>query len=136
MKKVENMTVRVSVGEGKYRVEGIGIIVEGKGLVILILGGESPHIGAVALAIPRPSLKDPRKLSATVSVLTLSGHKDDEIARPISENVAKNLNQVTVTVAGVHIDEASDQDISKLVTNSMKASKKLIIKLRTLTRIA
>lgn len=115
IEKGESNIVRVSVGVGKYRVDGVGIIAGGDGLVICILGGESPHVGAVALAIPRPSLKDPRKLGVTSSVLTLVGHKDDEIARPISENVAKELNQKTVVIAGVHINKASNQDINKLV---------------------
>jgi hypothetical protein len=31
-----------------------------EGLIILATGGEKPHVGAVAIAIPRPSLKNPK----------------------------------------------------------------------------
>ena len=123
--------IRVSAGAGKYRVDGIVIVTRG-GLVVCILGGERPHVGAIALAIPRQSLRDQKELSVTSSVLTLIGHKDDEIARPISEAIAKELNQTTVVIAGLHINKASDQDINKLIANSRQVSNKLITKLKEL----
>jgi len=131
-KSQESKIVRASAGLGKYRVEGTGIIAGEKGLIICILGGETPHIGAISLAIPRPSLRKPSKKSVTSSIFTLIGHKDDEIARPISENVASELNRITVVVAGVHIDKATDQDIRELVANSEKVSNQLIAKLKKL----
>jgi hypothetical protein len=41
----------------------------GPDLLVAIWGGEKPHIGAVAAAQPRPSLKDPAVTSATASVI-------------------------------------------------------------------
>ena len=67
-------------GQGQYRVEARGILI-GNELMVAIYGGTAPHIGAIAIAIPRPSLQDPNTTSATSSVFTLVGHKDDVIAR-------------------------------------------------------
>ncbi len=122
--------VRVSAGVGLHLVEGIGTMTRGNGLIVSILGGQTPHVGAVAVAVPRPSLKGEEKLSVTSSVFTLVGHKDDEIARPIAEKLAKQLNQVTIVASGVHIDAASKADIRKLVANSNRAAEKLISKVR------
>ena len=80
--------LRSSYGKGKFRVKVIGIPTE-NGVTICILGGDKPHIGTVALANPRPSLKNSNITSSTSSVLNLIGHKDDEIARPVSEMFAK-----------------------------------------------
>ncbi len=72
------------------------------GLVVTLVGGHT-HVGAVALATPRPSLRDHGKLSATSSVLTLPGHKDDNLARTVSERLAAALGQPITVSAGVHI---------------------------------
>jgi len=111
---------RVSVGKGKYRINLIAIITM-DGLIVNILGGEKPHVGAIAIGLPRPSLMDPSRLSATTSVFTLVGHKDDEVARPAAERLAEELNQTVVVVAGMHIERAKDEDIRKLTRNSMQA---------------
>lgn len=95
-------------------------------MVAVISGGTKPHVGAVAVAIPRPSLKDADRLSSTSSVFTLIGHKDDEVARQISEALASKLNRVAVVSAGMHIDNATDADIRKILQNAEKASKNAI----------
>lgn len=125
MKNMPSETVKLSTGKGKYKVHLIGIPTE-YGLIITILGGEKPHVGAVAVGVPRPSLKDPSKLSATSSVFTLSSHKDDEIAKPMAEKIAKKLNQTTVVVAGVHVEKASKLEIRELLTNAKKAGNEFI----------
>jgi len=119
----------LSIGKGRYRVDLTAIITM-DGLIISILGGEKPHVGAVAISIPRPSLKDPSKLSATTSVFTLLGHKDDEVARLASERLAKELNQTVVVVAGVHIEGAENEDIKKLIYNSKQAIEVFLEKIK------
>jgi len=124
----EIITVRLSSEEGKHRVTAMGIVTK-EGIIVCILGGDKPHVGAIALGIPRPSLRDPRVVSATASVLTLVGHKDDEIAKPIAENFAKELNQTTVVIVGVHIEEANESDIAKLISNCTQVADKLLEKI-------
>lgn len=122
---IRKRIVQASYGEGKHRVYCIGIIT-GKGLIVSVLGGERPHVGAVALGVPRPSLRDARAASATLSVLTLTGHKDDEIARPLAEKFAKRTRQVAVIVVGVHVKRAEQRDIDRLVANADQAAEALL----------
>ncbi|HBT48183.1 MAG TPA: hypothetical protein DEA73_09975 [Peptococcaceae bacterium] len=93
----------------------------GEGLVLYIGGGEKPHIGAVALAVPRPSLRDPEMTSATASVLAVVGHKDDELARPAALLAASRSGVPVVVVAGVHIEGAKEDEIKGLVHRSRRA---------------
>ncbi len=101
----------------------------GTDLMVAVYGGTVPHIGALAIAIPRPSLRDPNIISATSSVFTLIGHKDDIIAKCEAERLASCLNRVVVVLAGVHIDRASDTDIRKLITASSTCVKSLLYQL-------
>ena len=120
-------------GEGKYRVEARGILI-GNDLMVVIYGGTTPHIGALAIAIPRPSLRDTTITSATSSVFTLIGHKDDIIARREAERLASCLNRVVVVLAGVHIDHATDMDIQRLATASSECVSSLLCQLLTLLK--
>lgn len=118
----------VTHGEGKYRVEARGMLI-GNDLMVAIYGGTTPHIGAVAIAIPRPSLRDLNSTSATSSVFTLIGHKDDTIARREAEELASCLNRVVVVLAGVHIDHATDIDIQRLEMASSECVSSLLCQL-------
>jgi hypothetical protein len=83
----------------------------GEDISVAICGGERGHIGAVAVSQPRPSLADPERVSSTTSVITLLGHKEDELARQVAGQLAQKLG-VTVTVAcGIHIDAILPQQI-------------------------
>jgi hypothetical protein len=115
-------------GKDKYKVKLVAIE-SGEDLTVIISGGEKPHIGAMAVSIPRPSLKDLNKMSASTSVFTLTGHKEDELSKQIAENITKVTKKVTVTIVGLHIDKATSQDIGYLIQNTQKVVNKLRIKL-------
>lgn len=115
-------------GKDKYKVKLVAVR-SGEELTVIISGGEKPHIGAIGISIPRPSLKDSNKVSASTSVFTLVGHKEDELSKQIAENIAKITKKVTVTIVGLHIDKATPQDIEYLIQNTQKVVDKLIIKL-------
>lgn len=78
-------------------------------------GGERPHIGCVVLAVPRPSLGNPDAISATSSVLNVTGHKDEGICRQLAEAVAKRKNTVTVCTGGFHVDGITTEQIQELM---------------------
>lgn len=120
---------RVSVGRGKHRVVLTATITV-DGLIISLLGGDRPHVGAIAVGIPRSSLKDPSQISATTSVFTLVGHKDDEVARPAAERLAKTLNQTVIVVAGIHVEQAEDEDIERITNNSKQAVEAFLRKMK------
>lgn len=114
----------ISAGEGRLRV-CLRATEAGEDLVVTIAGGESPHVGSAAVAVPRPSLRDPAATSATASVITLVGHKDDELAKPIAEFLASKLSRTIVVVAGVHIDGATPDDIESLSDTAWELAREL-----------
>lgn len=90
----------------------------GQDLLVAIWGGEKPHIGAVAVAQPRPSLKDPDVTSATASVICFVGHKEDDLAKAAAEILAAALETQVVVTAGIHWDNLSPDAIERVVRNS------------------
>jgi gallate decarboxylase subunit D len=105
--------LRAARGEGRLRVEAVAVAVGGD-LSLAIWGGTRPHIGAVALAQARASLADPSQTSSTSSVLTLLGHKDDSVARAAADRFAATLGRTVVVVAGLHVDQATPEDLQTL----------------------
>ncbi len=89
----------------------------GDDLLVTIYGGEVPHIGAVAAAHPRPSLKNSAKLSATASVICYTAHKEDDLAKQAAETLAAALNTRVVVTAGIHWDNLSQVGIDRIVSN-------------------
>lgn len=81
---------------------------------------------AVALSVPRPGIDDPQKVSCSTIVVPLIGHKDDKIALPVAEELAKKYDCPVVVVAGIHIKNAGAGEIDKLVSNCWKAVKMLV----------
>lgn len=114
--------VPFSAGAGRHRVWGSALFSVG-GLSVNLLGGDAPHIGAVAVAIPRASLARPARRSATTSVFALVGHKDDELARSVASNLARHLGITVVVTAGVHVPRARSSDIAAVLRNARGAAK-------------
>lgn len=108
--------VSFSAGTGKFLVR-LSATITGNGLVVQLMGGEEPHVGAVVLSVPRPSLAMPGILSCNSFVLPLIGHKDDEIAKPVAEKIAVNCGSAVVVIAGIHIEDATGEDIGRLTEN-------------------
>jgi len=87
-------------------------------VLVAIWGGEKPHIGAVAIAQPRPSLKNPQVISSTASVICLVGHKEDELAKAAAEIIAAALETQVVVTAGIHWDNLEPDAIQRIIQNS------------------
>lgn len=93
-------------GEGKYRVwlraEEIG-----SDLLLILGGGERPHIGAMVLKIPgRPA-----------EIVTLDNHYDHVVLEPIAEAASDRYQKKVVAIGGVHVENASKDEIDLLVKN-------------------
>jgi len=100
----------------------------GQDLLVAIWGGKKPHIGAVAVAQPRASLKDKSVVSATASVFCYLGHKDDIVAKEAAEKLSATLNKnVTVTV-GIHWDDIDEGGIKTVMANSRQLVNMIIEK--------
>lgn len=104
------ITTELSFAE--FSVQGYRI---GDGYCIHASGGEDLHIGCVVLAVPRPSLRDAGEISATSSVLNVTGHKDEQLCRLLAEAVAKRKNAVTVCTGGFRVDGITVEQIQELM---------------------
>lgn len=120
-----------SAGTGKYQIIMLATITE-DGVVAQIYGGEKAHVGAIALSIPGPGAAAPEKVSCSTTVVPLLGHKDDEVARPVAEELAKTWGSPVVVVAGIHVDNANKEDIRKLLHNCKEVARELIQELNGL----
>jgi hypothetical protein len=104
------------VEDGKYTVAA-RIVPCGRDLCVTVTGGTRPHIGASALAVPRPSLSDPARTSSTVSVLCVTGHREDDFVRAAAGQLSARCNCVVTVTAGIHIDRATPEDLARLNRN-------------------
>ncbi len=85
----------------------------GRDLSVCLHGGDTPHVGAVAVARPRPSLQDARRISATTSVIALTGHKEDVLARDMAQTMAARLDAVVVLACGIHLDDITPGELAE-----------------------
>ncbi len=114
----------LSIQEGDYPIHSTSILV-GEDLLTCFWGGTKPHIGAVAVAMPRPSLADPTVTSSTASVFTLLGHKEDEIVKMISERLSARLNKNVTATAGIHWDHLDGVAIREITDNCKRLAEKI-----------
>jgi len=103
------MSVKAGEFEVFARVDTIG-----DDLLVVLWGGTKPHIGAIGMAQSRPSLRNKRKISASSSVFTFLGHKEDMLAKTMSEELAAALNCKVVVVAGVHWEGLEDSEVEQI----------------------
>ena len=122
---------KTSVKEGPFLLQAAGLLI-GNDLLISVWGGTHPHIGAVALALPRPSLKDKKKTSATSSVLTILGHKEDQTVKGVSETLAAIFKKNVVVTAGIHWDNLKAEEIKVIMGLTEKLTQKIIDKVNQL----
>ena len=97
----------------------------GQDFLVLVTGGEIPHLGAVAMAEPRPSLDDPARLSTTVSVFCYPGHKEDELAREMAQTLASSLGVKVVVAAGMHWNGFAAADLDEVRANHARLKRML-----------
>jgi gallate decarboxylase subunit D len=104
----------ITSGKGKYKVwlkqQKIG-----DDLVFFLGGGEKSHIGGVVIAEP----------GKTANSIRLIGHYDDVVLKPIAQAAAKKYKTKVVAIGGVHVDNATKQEIALLVKNCLELIKNL-----------
>lgn len=118
-------SLSVSTGSGRLDLTAQAFEV-GPDLVVLVTGGELPHVGAVAMAAPRPSLTDPALTSATASVFTYPSHKEDRLAQAIAELLSAKLVTRVVVTAGCHWDNLDPEGIKQVNTNGRRLGRILL----------
>ena len=93
-----------TAGEGRYKVwvEQKQI---GDDILLVLGGGEKSHVGGVVVCEPG---KNPQ-------VIKRDGHYDDVVLQPLAQEACKKYNTTVVAVGGVHIDNATKEEIDILV---------------------
>lgn len=104
----------ISAGSGKYRV-WLKEARQGDDIVLFLGGGEKPHIGSVVLCEPGKKTR----------VITRKTHLDWIVGKPIAEKVCRKRKKPVLCVAGVHVDNASKNEIELLKENCRKLEEKL-----------
>jgi gallate decarboxylase subunit D len=119
-----------------FQKEAGGFLVEalwqrlGKDYLLSVWGGVA-HIGAVAMAQPRPSLADASRLSATASVFCYVGHKEDAVVKELSERLAAGLGAKVVVAAGLHWDNLPPEGIRQVQENVRALVEMIVVEERT-----
>jgi len=104
----------ITSGRGKYKVwlQRYDI---GSDIVFVLGGGERSHIGGVVIAEPGRKTQSVR----------LPGHYDDIVLVPIAEAACKKYTTKIAAIGGVHIDNATKEDIDLLVLNCTRLARKI-----------
>lgn len=118
-------TITARRGEGVYSLEAKASFL-GNDLLVSVGGGTSPHIGAVSLAV-----YEPLRNSATVSTLTVFSHRDDAVAAHFAKAISREMKCTVTVSAGIHIDDARQEDVKMLWDNSRCLCDELIAKLKS-----
>ena len=120
----------IEISKGRFKIHTL-VQEIGQDFLVSIWGGTRPHIGAVGMAIPRPSLKDPKKWSATSSNFTFVGHKEDALVKTISEKLASRLRRNVVVTAGVHWEDMTSGEIRSVENLLQKMSGQILKRLKS-----
>ncbi len=118
----------VSAKQGKFRISA-AIHELGNDILVAVWGGTYPHIGAIGMAQTRQSLKTAEETSATGSVFTFPGHKEDLLVKPLAEGLTRNLGRNSVVIAGIHWDNLTDDEIHNVEKLCRKLAERIIQKL-------
>ncbi len=102
----------ITSGEGRYKV-WLNQQMIGKDRLYIVGGGEKPHIGGVIVVEPG---KDP-------VIIRLGTHYDYVVLEPIAEMACEKYKVTTIAVGGIHIDNASKDEIDIIVNNCKELMK-------------
>ncbi len=95
--------------EGRYRV-WVDKHSIGDDIVLLVGGGEKPHIGGIVVCKP----------NEPAYILSLPKHRDVEALELIASIVSKKYNTTCTAIGGIHIDNATKDEIKRILDNCRK----------------
>jgi len=97
----------ISAGEGRYtvRLESYNV---GKDRLIIITGGEEEHIGSATLIETKGHLQ----------TIIKKGHQDHVVSEKMANIIYDTIGKDLLVVCGIHIDDASKEEIDILVDNA------------------
>ncbi len=89
-------------------------IESGPDLIVVVAGGSRYHLGASALSLSLPSLKDAGKLTNSTYQVPVPGHKEEALAREGSLVLSRSLQRNVLLSVGIHEENPSRERISYL----------------------
>ncbi len=110
-------------------IDSISLVVSyervGIDLQVTIVGGDEHHIGGVAFAYPTKShYRDATTVS--VNTITAPGHKDYIVANSAAEKICKALSVPVLVSVGIHVDNATMEQIDAIIKEVDSMIAKLI----------
>lgn len=114
-----NRDLSLSYGEGRLQVY-VQATLTVDGLAIVLTGGERPHVGGMAMSVPRPLAGRP-----DTWITPRQGHRDSDVATLVAELLCRETGCCTAVIAGIHIDQATPGEIDLLIQNSQEAARRL-----------
>jgi glutamine amidotransferase-like uncharacterized protein len=101
----------ISAGEGRYTVKLESYNV-GKDMLIVITGGEEDHIGSATLIEAKGHLQ----------TMIKKGHQDHVVSEKMANIIYDTIGKDLLVVCGIHIDDASKEEIDILVNNAQECA--------------
>lgn len=108
--------IETTAGNGRV---GVNLIMldTGKGWVGSLTGGESPHVGGIVLAVPRPSLSGDGAASCDLYSVPMPGHLDNEVGRDVAKALCESMGTAVALSSGIHLDHASPDELHAIQAN-------------------
>ncbi len=122
--------VAVSARSGALRLDAVACWA-GEDLTLTVTDGDLPHIGCVVVSRPHAASDDPERTSVTSSVLCFPPHREESLARPIAETLARRLGVTVAVAAGVHTEGLTQAGIAAYLRLGKRLTERLM---RVLTR--
>lgn len=102
------------IGNGKQRVFFDKVMLDDD-IILIVGGGETSHVGGVVICEPGQPLQN----------LTLAGHQDIKVLQPLAIAACRKYKRRVTVLGGIHIDNASKDDITAIITNCKQLEKYL-----------
>lgn len=96
----------ITSGNGKYKVFLEKKILDDD-LIYILGGGEKSHVGGIVFCEP----------GKTPTIVKLPGHYDYQVLEPIAVEACNKYNKRVTVLGGIHIDNATKDEINILVKN-------------------
>ncbi len=123
----------LSYGQGRLGIQ-VQAILTADGVAVTLTGGEKPHVGGMAMSVPRYAPAIPAQRPQTW-ITPRSGHRDSDVAALVAEQLCLDTGCCVAVIAGIHIDAAIPSEIDMLLDNSQQAARLLSHRIKQILEI-
>lgn len=118
-------TCELEYGEDRLKVF-LHAVNTSRGWSCTLTGGESPHVGGVVLAVPRPSLTGAGKGSCDIYSVPVPNHLDNEVGADLARMLACAFGQPASVTSGIHVENATAADLTQIRNNVSDLARMLV----------